>query len=420
MVRSLRRGLNNCDTVEELQNRLRALPDDLIRFFQYMLDSIDKEYHAQSARLFQLCLASATARSVMALSFFHEDSVEFALCMSIRSWSRDKIDEWNNRSAIRIRARCTDLIEIKSESPSSSLLKVDFIHRTARDFLLERDVQNLLHARSTYTSTLDEYFCASFLAQIKLYSQNHLPRSFFVEAMDELLKHAKQAQKYCGKSCASILDQLNTTLLAKIGDNLITTVMSRWLRSSPDLRIDRTLVLQIATDQYLDKYIKQKIKEDLTGSFRQDCLRLLMTMLIGGNGRAWHVFPPSQLRESQRAQKANKKLLRFLLENGARLHLSSVGQMADKPQPDSLWEMSLRCLSCSNSLSKAYVIDMVKLFLEHGANPMTRIKTPGHIPRFNGEPSSLGLLDVVEQLCGKGARTEIEIFLRDLVITIAD
>ena len=69
-----------------------------------MLDTIDKVYRSQSARIFQLRLSEAESHSVIALSFFDEDSVEFALKMPTVPWSKEQTLEWEGRSATRIRA----------------------------------------------------------------------------------------------------------------------------------------------------------------------------------------------------------------------------------------------------------------------------------------------------------------------------
>ena len=58
VVRSLRRGMSNLDTVKELQQRLRELPTELEEYFEHMLNSTDKSYHQQAARIYKICLAA--------------------------------------------------------------------------------------------------------------------------------------------------------------------------------------------------------------------------------------------------------------------------------------------------------------------------------------------------------------------------
>lgn len=54
VVRSLRRGMTKYDTVSELQMRLGELPSELEEYFQHMLDSTERMYHRQAARLYLL------------------------------------------------------------------------------------------------------------------------------------------------------------------------------------------------------------------------------------------------------------------------------------------------------------------------------------------------------------------------------
>ncbi|KAK7706210.1 hypothetical protein SLS57_009749 [Botryosphaeria dothidea] len=53
VVRSLRKGLVNSDTVEILRERVRSLPSDLKAFFCQILDSVDDVYKIQTARTFK-------------------------------------------------------------------------------------------------------------------------------------------------------------------------------------------------------------------------------------------------------------------------------------------------------------------------------------------------------------------------------
>lgn len=52
VVRSLRRGLTNEDTIAELQKRLRISPTNLRQYFRRILDSAEDVYHEQAARLY--------------------------------------------------------------------------------------------------------------------------------------------------------------------------------------------------------------------------------------------------------------------------------------------------------------------------------------------------------------------------------
>ena len=58
VVLSLRCGLTNSDTISELQTRLQILPTELEEYFQHMLDSVEKVYHKQAARIYLMRLSS--------------------------------------------------------------------------------------------------------------------------------------------------------------------------------------------------------------------------------------------------------------------------------------------------------------------------------------------------------------------------
>jgi len=58
VVRSLKEGITNADTVSMLQKRLRELPSDLESFFRLILDHVDKIYWEGTTQAFQMALTA--------------------------------------------------------------------------------------------------------------------------------------------------------------------------------------------------------------------------------------------------------------------------------------------------------------------------------------------------------------------------
>ena len=84
MVLSLRRGLTNSDTISELQTRLRILPTELEEYFQHMLDSVEKLYHKQAARIYLMRLSSPGELRIIIASYFDEEDPYLALKARIK------------------------------------------------------------------------------------------------------------------------------------------------------------------------------------------------------------------------------------------------------------------------------------------------------------------------------------------------
>lgn len=69
VVRYLRRGLTNEDTILELEQRLRVLPTNLEDCFRRMLDSVESLYHRQAARLYLMRFDHPGILSTMTFSY---------------------------------------------------------------------------------------------------------------------------------------------------------------------------------------------------------------------------------------------------------------------------------------------------------------------------------------------------------------
>ena len=160
VVQSLRRGLRNSDTISELQDRLRILPTELEEFFQLILDSVEKVYHRQAARLYLIRLAAQGVLTAMTASFFNEKIPNFVLARDSCSWNRGEIERRKRDISRRILACCTDLIEVTED------YQVEFLHRTVRDFLQLRNIQDLLVRRAGADFDAHRYICNATLSQL--------------------------------------------------------------------------------------------------------------------------------------------------------------------------------------------------------------------------------------------------------------
>ncbi|KAI4119316.1 MAG: hypothetical protein LQ345_000753 [Seirophora villosa] len=171
VVRSLRRGMTNLDTVAELQIRLRELPVELEAYFQLMLDSTERVYHQQAARLYRVRLVAHVAPTVTDVCMFAEDDLDFAL--------RDEHvfipgPSFLATTKTRILARCQDLLEFDKHS------QLQFLHRTVKDFLETRDMLSLLIKRAGDQFNPHHFMCNSMLLQSRQaaqFSEVELPGS---------------------------------------------------------------------------------------------------------------------------------------------------------------------------------------------------------------------------------------------------
>ena len=221
VVRSLRRGLTNSDTVLELQQRLRMLPTDLEVYFKHMLDSVERLYHEQAARLFLIRLASPALLTVMIASYFDEKETDFALTTTAndsRPRSSTDLERTERRTSKRVKARCSDLLEISEDYSIPGYLgtfNIDFLHRTVRDFLETKDIQHLLLERAGLGFNADRYLCNALLSHMK-----SLPRTLdlwtgpeiFAVLVNGFMNHAYRLDVSHGFIYKSLIEDLQASI----------------------------------------------------------------------------------------------------------------------------------------------------------------------------------------------------------------
>jgi hypothetical protein len=120
VTRSLRDGLTNGDTAEDLERRLASLPTDLERLFRAMLDAVDPMYDKKVAQTLSMAV---NAREPLDSTIFviHEYSYqnqEYALGYPIvvSTWDWDTLTEQCQR---QVNARCGGLLEARNKKSGS-------------------------------------------------------------------------------------------------------------------------------------------------------------------------------------------------------------------------------------------------------------------------------------------------------------
>jgi hypothetical protein len=158
VVRSLMEGLVYGDRISDLTRRLDSFPDGLAEFFQHMVNSIPKIYWPQTAMAFQLATSQSEPVLLFTYSVFDdlEDDPDSLSDKYLESISTDDLFFRLEQMTRRLDARSKGLLETIEDEPGNyesheEFLflghKVDFLHRTVRDFLMEStDIYDMLEA----------------------------------------------------------------------------------------------------------------------------------------------------------------------------------------------------------------------------------------------------------------------------------
>ena len=138
VVRDLLEGLTYNDTIGTLRERLEGLPEDLDRFFKHIFESIPRIYKEQTARTFRLALSNNYPVSLMMYASL--DDVGENCDLSRQQHKLFSVSDVATKKDImqrRLDGRTKGLLEVHRSAGSHPFFqyKVDFLHRTVRDFL---------------------------------------------------------------------------------------------------------------------------------------------------------------------------------------------------------------------------------------------------------------------------------------------
>lgn len=183
VVQSLLEGLTNADRVSDLRRRLNSIPSELDEFFERILFGIDNFYQQQTSHFFRVTLQAKTTLPLMCYWFMDQEEnageePEYALNLAVQPLTVQKTTIRLKQMRKRLNACCKGLLEVQfyestdddHSSLASSVLfnwKVDFLHRTVKDFLQTPEMEKLLRKWEAPSFNADTAICGAILAQIK-------------------------------------------------------------------------------------------------------------------------------------------------------------------------------------------------------------------------------------------------------------
>lgn len=223
VVRSLLRGLDKHDDIAILEERLTKLPSKLEEYFARILDSIEDVYQDRAARMFHLIVRGAplplTAFWYLPREMKDPDYVLRKCTMA--PITDAEAEELRVKAEHSINAWCRDLLEVRTErrnlarsADNVALLrpKVDFLHRTVRDFLLLKDIQDSLDARikSEFSPWLSLVRVHLFEAKSLAIRQGHTGEMRdFIDVAGNVMFFAKQCEVNTKKCPVVLIDELD-------------------------------------------------------------------------------------------------------------------------------------------------------------------------------------------------------------------
>ncbi|KAK7211699.1 hypothetical protein V2G26_018877 [Clonostachys chloroleuca] len=218
VIRSLYEGLTNGDPLRALERRIRRLPADLEPFFKHMLNSVDSFYHAQMVQTFQVAMGSPSPLPLMIYCFLDEEYEHhnFALHMPVKQMPMLEVERRQAQLRRRLNGRCKGLLEVYENASEGKYLgyRVDFLHRTVRDFLRTKEMSDFLMAKTTEDGPNALIF-KTFVPLIKAIPWEEMDMSedspLSIMLMDAM-HYAYKAEQELGKPQTELLEDLSRAL----------------------------------------------------------------------------------------------------------------------------------------------------------------------------------------------------------------
>jgi NACHT domain len=284
VVHSLLKGLMDGDRLSDLWKRLYDFPPQLEELFLKMLQSIDECYREHASQLFQLHRGACSPPTLLFLSFADEDDPYFAITMDIRPLYQKELHYRCKRMRRRLVSRCKGFLEVaqafeyemphlqallpsgtavseydtttafgtinfEDESDSENQgnsnfnkgeedLKVEYIHRTVKDFFSLRDIWLKVTQGTAPTFNPARRLCAGTLALVKIKKPDLLSVEWIWDLATSCIEYAISSETHTGASETLLLDELDSSLttLASFPDGNGSTFIERQTENIPSGR----------------------------------------------------------------------------------------------------------------------------------------------------------------------------------------
>ena len=376
VVRDLLRDLTGEEQFPLLQRRLDRLPAELEKYYEDILDRIDKIHQQETARIFLVAVTAIQPVPLLSLHYLSMEAVypNYAISEGFGPLSKRRLFPIKKKWTKLLNSRCRDLLELNDISSlhGDSFLepRVVFSHRTVRDFL--RNYHNELQQRAGVHFDARVALCQTFICLIKqsfflkIYPPNtHSDRLPNFEIVDEMLIYARDYERAKALSMEGLLDELDRVNWAMTNGR-----RGHWTSLRPkDAEVpfeeeQNFTFLALAIQAGLRLYVKKKLKADKT-LITQKCGRPLLD----------YACRPKRLSRilAQLGQDdvLDPEIIRILLE-----HESDPNQLVTEDK--TVWSCFVS--ACYDTLTEARSADnrtlqdlkvvwfeVAKLLIEHGA-----------------------------------------------------
>ncbi|KAH6976412.1 hypothetical protein BKA56DRAFT_618326 [Ilyonectria sp. MPI-CAGE-AT-0026] len=368
VTRELRLGLTNHDTATDLQQRLDSVPEDLEEFFKLILESVESFYHIKMAHTLQVAVSANEPLSVELYVFLEKvfEKEEFAINEPIGRWTPAEWVPALGDVDYRLNSRCRGLLDICEG-------KVEFLHRTVRDFLLTGEMSEFLRRKGAPNFSPHLSIFQAYVAWIKhseLWGEDpriHKATTSITTTTIVGVRHLlDEAFGYARESTASnsatrtlitdLIDELEWAVDGMLTSGQLTDTTPAFLSNNHPVVLFRERV--ILSD--MDCYLIQKLRDSpgYFDVFRIPPLPQVLRLERRRNLTEYSYWPKERV-----------EILRSLLKNGNSPNEVYYAPISDEPKTP--WSTFMECffpLSAFLSPSPGQWEDQCKAIIEAVGN----------------------------------------------------
>lgn len=238
VVQSLLTGLSNSDDAIDLTRRLDEIPADLEAYFDKMMGNLDPFYHEHASQAFQF--AAMGPSLLLLFKCIPATSITTASPHHTGSLAREDIANLQSNADRQINAWCSGLLEshkdiVLSYAEGISIRKVDFLHRTARDFICSEQIIQRLRSWNKTPFAADIELPGCYLRFCKLYfpTMSKISLELRKHLLDMIFDQVETLLKFDAPN-SSVMDELAVELT-----NVPVDLHDR--PDNPDLHLERDL-----------------------------------------------------------------------------------------------------------------------------------------------------------------------------------
>lgn len=255
VTKDLLRGLRDGETLRDLEERLLSLPVELEALFHKMLCFDDMQQLQKASRMIQLVqlpklLNISQDCRLIDIAFADEETSDMSALLRRGNLPESRLSGIARRTYRRIDAACRGLIEAHPPGQVGVYDRLDFLHRTVKDYLERDDIKKKILEATPKDFNPAASWSQAFIVRLRnldvLSPEKELHVPCFL---------IKQAELTGYRSCDSLCEALDEAL-----DEAMKSRPSSTHRVTPNKAAMHKLLLVSATANQLATYVNNNLE----------------------------------------------------------------------------------------------------------------------------------------------------------------